>query len=234
MEKYKNIEIALTQSRRKEGLDPSLEITDGDGNLLVNPTRDQLMELKRQRNREEWKEHRQATEIKQAEDRRVAKKKEQTEVYVNNSILKDAFDHYWTDAKGNLVPLPVYDTPEQLAHALAKWEADIMGRISAGDEIIPDAEGMCVALRISPGTMKSWRKGERGDAFREIIEAELNKIAAIKNQLAMKSGIQPVVWATMMNNQHGYTQAKTVELEVSAKRAPESAETLINSAKLLP
>jgi hypothetical protein len=234
MERYKNIEVALAQMRRKEGLDPSLEITDGNGDLIENPTRDQLMELKRERNRVEWKEQKQRTDLQKSEERRVAKKQEKTEIYVNNSILNDAFENFWTDSAGNLQPLPVYDTPEQLAKALAGWEAELMTRIKQGDEIIPDAEGMCVALRITPSTMKAWRKGERGDGFREVIEAELNKIAAVKNQLAMKSGIQPVVWATMMNNVHGYTQAKTVELEVSAKRAPESAETLINSAKMLP
>ena len=73
-----------------------------------------------------------------------------------------------------------------------------------------------------------------GDAFRNIIEVELNRIAAVINQLALKGAIPPIVWATTMNNVHGYTQAKNVEIEVSQKRTPESAEVLIKSAQLLP
>ena len=153
----------------------------------------------------------------------------------SNGILETSMANgFWLNEKGKVNGLPQYETPEKLVIALQKWETDIVERIQKGEEIIPDAEGMCSALGISMQKMKSWRKGDEGDAFRNVIEVELNRIAAVKNQLALKGAIPPIIWATQMNNVHGYTQAKNVEIEVTQKRTPESAETLINSAKLLP
>ena len=153
----------------------------------------------------------------------------------SNGILETSMNRrFWLNQKGEVNGLPRYDQPEDLVKALSKWEEDTVARIQKGEEIIPDAEGMCAALGISMATLKSWRKGDMGDAFRNIAEVELNRIAAVKNQLALKGAIPPIIWATQMNNVHGYTQAKNVEIEVSQKRTPESAETLINSAKLLP
>lgn len=140
----------------------------------------------------------------------------------------------WVDNKGRVKALPRYDDPEVLAKTINAWEEEVIARIQKGEEIIPDAEGMCSYLGISMATLKAWRRGDMGDAFRNIAEVELNRIAAVKNQLALKGAIPPIIWATQMNNVHGYTQAKNVEIEVSQKRTPESAETLIKSAKLLP
>lgn len=141
---------------------------------------------------------------------------------------------FWVDKKGRVNALPRYDDPEVLAKRINDWEVEMTARIQQGEEIIPNAEGMCAYLGISQAQMKSWRKGDMGDAFRNIIEVELNRIAAVINQLALKGAIPPIVWATTMNNVHGYTQAKNVEIEVSQKRTPESAEVLIKSAQLLP
>lgn len=153
----------------------------------------------------------------------------------SNGILETNLDNgFWLNEKGKVNGLPRYDNPEDLVKALSKWEQETVERIQKGEEIIPDAEGMCSFLGISMATLKSWRKGDMGDAFRNIAEVELNRIAAVKNQLALKGAIPPIIWATQMNNVHGYTQAKNVEIEVSQKRTPESAETLIKSAKLLP
>lgn len=231
-ERYQNIEIAIRQLRTKEGLDPNLIVTDGQGNRIENPTKEQLTDLKHERNRVLWREqnsqNRQKGGVSKAE-------KAQQAVYLKNSIIADAFSPtWWKDKNGKLTPLPQYNTPDDLVNALIAYEKTMAERIAAGDEIIPDAEGLCVFLRISTGTMRGWRKGERGEAFRDIIEVELSKIAAVKNQLAMREAIPQVVWATMMNNQHGYTQGSKVELEVSAKRTPESPDALIQSAKLLP
>ena len=153
----------------------------------------------------------------------------------SNGILESNLSNrFWLDEKGRVNGLPRYETPDDLVRALEKWEQSTAERIRNGEEIIPDAEGMCSFLGISMATLKSWRKGDMGDAFRNIAEVELNRIAAIKNQLALKGAIPPIIWATQMNNVHGYTQAKNVEIEVTQKRTPESAETLIQSAKLLP
>lgn len=232
-ERYQNIDTALSQIRTGKGIDPSLIVTDGTGTRLENPTKDQLTELKHERNRVLWHEQ---NDNKRKQNTGVSKsEKAQKAVYLKNSIIADAFSpSWWKDDKGKLMPLPQYNTPDDLVNALIAYEKSMAERIASGDEIIPDAEGLCVFLRISTGTLKGWRKGERGEAFRDIIEVELSKIAAIKNQLAMREAIPQVVWATMMNNVHGYTQAKSVELEVTAKRTPESPDALIQSAKLLP
>ena len=61
----------------------------------------------------------------------------------------------------------------------------------------------------------------------------MNKIAAAKNQLAMRGAIPVVVWATMMNNNHGYTQNSKQEVIVTRKDKP-NVDALIASANLLP
>ena len=153
----------------------------------------------------------------------------------SNGVLDTTMtQNFWVDSKGRVKALPRYDDPEVLAKTINAWEVEVISRIQKGEEVIPNAEGLCAYLGISGQQLKSWRKGDAGDAFRNIVEVEMNRIAAVLNQLALKGAIPPIVWATTMNNLHGYTQAKNVEIEVSQKRTPESAEVLIKSAQLLP
>jgi hypothetical protein len=223
MEAFKNLDRALVQVKSKKGVDPDLEITDGDGNVIANPTKEDLMVLKQQR----------SDYLK-----RTQKPKGQAltdEVYQNTGIVEDAFGpNAWVDQKGRLKPIPEYDTPEELVRKIMEWENIMLRRMKSGSSIIPDTEGLVLHLGVSPGVVRGWRRGERGEAFKNIIEIEINKIAAVKNQLAMGGAIPQVVWATMMNNQHGYTQNSKMEIDVTAKRTPESSETLIKSANLLP
>jgi len=141
---------------------------------------------------------------------------------------------WWRDEKGHFRALSKYDTVEQLVEKIEDWEHLIVKKIQNGEEIIPDAESLAVALDISIGTLKSWQRGDRGEAFKTIIDTEMNKIAAVKNQLALKGAIVPIVYLSQMNNLHGYTQNNKTEVVLSDKREVQSADDLISKAKLLP
>lgn len=229
MEQFKNLDRALEQIKTKKAVDPELEITDGEGKRVLNPTKEDLNVLKRERNRAEYAAERKAKEGKQNSE--IATQN----FYQNGGIIEDAFNPLsWVDNKGNFKGIPVYDTPEELVGKIMEWENLMLGKMKSGSDVIPNAELLTMYLGVSPGTIKAWRRGERGEAFKNVIEIELNKIAVVENQLAMKGAIPQVVWATIMNNQHGYTQNSKMEIDVTAKRTPESSETLIKSAKLLP
>lgn len=157
---------------------------------------------------------------------------------VIDGVVRDIFfrkdgSSFWVNPNGRLVGLPKYDTPEALAAAIVRWEEEVYEKIQQGVPVIPDAEYLCASLGIAMSTMRDWRSGRRGDAFKAVVEVELNKIAAVKNQIAMSGGLPPIVWATMMNNVHGYTQNQKVDVQITARTVP-SKEELIDRANLLP
>lgn len=141
---------------------------------------------------------------------------------------------WWRDEKGHFRALGKFDTVEQLVEKIEDWERLTLRKIQDGEEVIPDAESLAVALDVNMNTLASWRRGDRGDAFKNVIETELNKIAAVKNQLALKGAITPIVYLAQMNNVHGYTQNNKTEVIVNDKREVQSADDLISRAKLLP
>jgi hypothetical protein len=149
-------------------------------------------------------------------------------------VFSKAGKSWWRDEKGHFRALGRYDTVEQLVEKIEDWEHLVMRKIQDGEEIIPDAESLAVGLDVSLGTLKSWQRGERGEAFKNIIDVELNKIAAVKNQLAMKGAIPSIVWMAMANNVHGYTQSNKQEITINDRREVQSADDLISRAKLLP
>ena len=188
-----------------------------------------------------------AMELRDADDARIAdfarnrggnQYAEKTQAVIGGVVRSVFFDErtgqsHWKGDDGKLRALPKYETAEELVEAIVRWENFCMAKVEAGDNIIPDAEFLATGLGVSLATMRNWRRGSRGDAFRDIIENELNKIASIKNQLAMEGGIPPIVWATMMNNVHGYTQNSKVEIDVATRQLP-SKEELLKKVSLLP
>lgn len=149
-------------------------------------------------------------------------------------VFSKAGKSWWRDEKGHFRALGRYDTAEQLVEKIEDWEHLVMRKIQDGEEIIPDAESLAVGLDVSLGTLKAWQRGERGEAFKNIIDVELNKIASVKNQLAMKGAIPSIVWMAMANNVHGYTQSNKQEITINDRREVQSADDLISRAKLLP
>lgn len=140
---------------------------------------------------------------------------------------------YWRDDAGRVRRLRKYNTDLELVEAIEDWEQFLCDKLNEGENIIPDAELLAAYLDITMGQLKRWEQGERGEAFQNIIGAEMEKIAAAKNQLAMRGAIPVVVWAAMMNNNHGYTQNQKQEVIVTRKDKP-NVDALIASANLLP
>lgn len=175
--------------------------------------------------------------------RKLDLRKDKKEMWVQKGVelldgtVTDVFSlegrSWWRDEKGHFRALPRYDTAEQLVDAIENWEHMVLRKIQDGEEIIPDFESLAIGLSVSVGTLKSWQKGDRGEAFKNIIDIEASKIAAVKNQLAMKGAIPQLVWISMLNAHHGYAQNR-MEISVVDKREVQSADDLISRAKLLP
>lgn len=176
--------------------------------------------------------------------RKLDLRKDKSQMWVQRGVqlldgtVTDVFSRsgqsWWRDEKGHFRALPRYDTPEQLVEAIEDWEHLVLRKIQDGEEIIPDAESLAVGLSVALSTLKSWQRGDRGDAFKNIIDVELNKIASVKNQLAMKGAIPSIVWMAMANNVHGYTQSNKQEITITDRREVQNADDLISRAKLLP
>lgn len=139
----------------------------------------------------------------------------------------------WRDDAGRIRRLKKYNTDIELVERIEDWEQFLCDKLNEGENIIPDVELLAAYLDVTVSQIKRWEAGERGEAFQTVIGAELAKIAAAKNQLAMRGAIPVVVWATMMNNNHGYTQNSKNEVIVTRKDKP-NVDALIASAKLLP
>ena len=176
--------------------------------------------------------------------RKVDFRKEKGKTWVQEGVtlldgtVTDVFTRdghsWWRDERGYIRALGKYETIEQLVEKIEDWEHLVLRKVKDGQEVIPDAEALAVGLDVNMTTIASWRRGDRGEAFKNVIETELNKIAAIKNQLAMKGAIPQLVWVTMMNNIHGYTQNNKTEITVNDRREVADTEDLIKRAKLLP
>ena len=151
---------------------------------------------------------------------------------VRNIFTKDGHS-MWRDDAGHLKRLKKYNTDIELVERIEDWEEFLCDKLNEGENIIPDAELLAAYLDVTVNQLKRWEQGERGEAFQNIIGAEMAKIAAAKNQLALRGAIPVVVWATMMNNNHGYTQNSKNEVVVTRKDKP-NVDALIASAKLLP
>ena len=176
--------------------------------------------------------------------RKLDFRKDKSEMWVQKGVtlldgtVTDVFSKggqsWWRDEKGHFRALGRYDTPEQLVEKIEDWEHMVLRKIQDGEEVVPDAESLAVALDVSLSTLKAWQSGSRGDAFKNIIDVEMNKIAAVLNQLAMKGAIPALVWVTSMNNKHGYTQNNRQEITITDRREVSDAKDLIERAKLLP
>lgn len=176
--------------------------------------------------------------------RKLDLRKDKKEMWVQRGVelldgtVTDVFSRggqsWWRDEKGHFRALPRYDTAEQLVEAIENWEHMVLKKIKDGEEVIPDYEALAVGLSVSPGTLKSWQRGDRGEAFKNIIDIEAAKIASCKNQLAMKGAIPGLIWMGMMNSHHGYAQNQKQEITIVDKREISDPKDLIERAKLLP
>lgn len=118
------------------------------------------------------------------------------------------------------------ETVEEFKEVAEKYILYIKDRAADGVRLVPDVEGFCSFAGISRETLNNWETARPG-AYSDTIKRLKTSIAAFKKQLAFAGKIPPIVFATDMNNNHGYTQAaQKIDLNVGKQAAelPTAAE----------
>lgn len=117
------------------------------------------------------------------------------------------------------------ETVEELREGIERYIDHIQTSAAAGVPLIPDVEGLALFLGISRSTLFEWQKARPGE-FSDTIKTTLNAIAAYKKQLALTGKIPPIVFATDFNNNHGYVQQHTLEVQATNRMnaLPDRAE----------
>lgn len=119
------------------------------------------------------------------------------------------------------------ETVEELREGIERYIDYIQTQAAAGVALIPDVEGLALFLGISRSTLFEWQRARPGE-FSDTIKSTLNAIAAYKKQLALTGKIPPIVFATDFNNNHGYIQQHTLEVQATRKldELPEKADII--------
>lgn len=118
------------------------------------------------------------------------------------------------------------ETVEEFREVAERYINYIKDRALDGVRLVPDIEGFCAFAGISRETLNNWETARPG-AYSDTIKIFKNIIAAYKKQLAFAGKIPPIVFATDMNNNHGYTQAaQKIDLNVGkqAQELPTAAD----------
>lgn len=129
------------------------------------------------------------------------------------------------------VPVRKFLTAAELQGACDAYFILMHKQAEQGGEAIPDLEQLALFLGTSRSTFLGWRKDA---ALESVIDDALNRIAAIKKQLAMKNKIPSLVYLSDIQNNHGYHDKKNVEIDIASSRRVTDREALIESAKMLP
>lgn len=126
----------------------------------------------------------------------------------------------------------LFDTPEELEEAIQAYFDYI---IEANDkyqiQLIPDIEGMACFIGTDRETMFKWEQNNLNGLSNTVKRAK-NIIAACKKQLALRGKIPPIVFATDMNNNHGYTQKQ--EVVITPQNDNINPEALLSEIENLP
>lgn len=119
------------------------------------------------------------------------------------------------------------ETVEEFVETAEKYIDYIEGQAAAGVRLIPDIEGFCCFAGISRDTLNDWERTRSGE-YSDTIKRFKNAVAAYKKQLALSGEIPPIVFATDFNNNHGYIQQHTLELQAVRKldALPDRAEVV--------
>jgi hypothetical protein len=108
------------------------------------------------------------------------------------------------------------ETVEELREGIERYINYIETQAAAGVSLIPDVEGLALFLGVSRSTLFEWQKSRPGE-FSDTLKSTMNAIAAYKKQLALTGKIPPIVFATDFNNNHGYIQQHTLEVQAAKK-----------------
>ena len=109
---------------------------------------------------------------------------------------------------------------EDFIDAVERYINYIKDRAEEGVRLIPDIEGFCGFVGISRDSLNDWERSRPGE-YSDTIKRFKTNIAAYKKQLAFSGKIPPIVFATDFNNNHGYVQQQTLEIQ-----APKKLDTL--------
>lgn len=127
---------------------------------------------------------------------------------------------------------PRFVSAAELAGAIDAYFTVIYNAATAGSDVIPDVEMLAAFLGSSRTEMMTW--GKKDSEMGRVLDQALNRIAAIKKQLAMHNKIPSLVYLSDMQNNHGYLNQSKQELTIDIRRPIEDRQTLIDNAKLLP
>ena len=120
-----------------------------------------------------------------------------------------------------------YENVAEFVEVVEKYIDYIKGQALDGVRLIPDIEGFCCFAGISRDTLNDWERTRPGE-YSDTIKRFKTGIAAYKKQLALNGKIPPIVFATDFNNNHGYIQQHTLEVQATRKldELPEKADIL--------
>ena len=142
-------------------------------------------------------------------------------------MMLDGFKRSVADAERGKGGRPrKLETVEEFREVAERYINYIKDRALDGVRLVPDIEGFCAFAGISRETLNNWETARPG-AYSDTIKRLKTSIAAFKKQLAFAGKIPPIVFATDMNNNHGYTQAaQKIDLNVGKQAAelPTAAE----------
>lgn len=108
-----------------------------------------------------------------------------------------------------------YETVNELIEASQNYFQYIIDANMNNVHLIPDVEGLCAYIEVSRTQLFEWER-TRGEDFSNAIALIKNEIASAKKQLALKGKIPPIVFATDFNNNHGYIQRQSLDMNVKA------------------
>jgi hypothetical protein len=111
---------------------------------------------------------------------------------------------------------PKYETVEAFVDVVTRYIDYIEDKAKEGARLIPDIEGFCCFAGISRDTLNDWERTRPGE-YSDTIKRFKTGIAAYKKQLALDGKIPPIVFATDFNNNHGYVQQHTLEVQAARK-----------------
>ena len=130
------------------------------------------------------------------------------------------------------IAAPRFVSAAELAGAIDAYFEVMYAAAMNGSEVIPDVEHLALYLGTSRQSLMKMRT--KTPEIGEVIENALNRIAAIKKQLAMHNKIPSLVYLSDIQNNHGYVNGSKVDVALDVRRETPTREALIEQAKYLP
>lgn len=105
-----------------------------------------------------------------------------------------------------------YEDANTLSDCFIDYIDYIKEAAGRGVDLIPDVEGFCTFAGIS--RKRFLELGKKTELY-ELTQQILTAIAAAKKQRALSGGINPVILAMDLNNNHGYTNTNNTKIDIN-------------------